>query len=80
VARWMMQAAASTDLGYIPAGGAIHEADALLVARPVGGAETVTTPASGNSVDDAALDDVRRAHFLYGLEEIQAMAVPSARP
>jgi hypothetical protein len=27
-----------------------------------------------NSVDDAAFDEVRRAHFLYGLEEIQAVA------
>jgi hypothetical protein len=79
VARWMMHAAASKDLGYIPVGGGIDDADAQLVARPVGSAETVTAAASRNSVDDAALDDVRRAHFLYGLEEIQAIAALSAK-
>jgi hypothetical protein len=79
VARWMMQAAASKDLGYIPVGGGIDDADARLVARPVDAPETVTASAARNSVDDAALDDVRRAHFLYGLEEIQALAALSAK-
>jgi hypothetical protein len=35
-------------------------------------------PPPQNDVDGAALDEVRRAHFLYGLEEIQAVAEASA--
>jgi hypothetical protein len=65
VARWMMQAAETRDLGYIPVGGGVDDADTRLVAR---------SATARNSVDDAALDIVRRAHFLYGLEEIQAVA------
>jgi hypothetical protein len=77
VARWMMQAAETRDLGYIPVGGGIEDVDARLVARPA----TQGAPAAPtvrNNVDDAALDEVRRAHFLYGLEEIQAVAERSA--
>ncbi len=77
VARWMMQAAETGDLGYIPVGGGIDDADARLTARPT--VQKTTAPAPRNSVDEAALDEVRRAHFLYGLEEIQAVADRSTR-
>jgi hypothetical protein len=76
VARWMMRAAERQDLGYIPVGGGIDDADALLVAGPA--TASPSAPAPRNSVDDAALDQVRRAHFLYGLEEIQAVAERTA--
>jgi hypothetical protein len=77
VARWMMQTAETTDLGYIPVGGGIEDVDARLLARPATQGDA-KAPAPTNSVDDAALDQVRRAHFLYGLEEIQAVAERSA--
>ena len=77
VARWMMQAAETRDLGYIPVGGGIDDADARLTARPT--IQTTAAPATRNSVDEAALDEVRRAHFLYGLEEIQAVADRTAQ-
>jgi uncharacterized protein (DUF111 family) len=78
VARWMMQAAETRDLGYIPVGGGHDDADARLTARPAT-QSSPAAPASRNSVDDAALDEVRRAHFLYGLEEIQAVADRTAQ-
>jgi hypothetical protein len=78
VARWMMQAAENRDLGYIPFGGAIHDTDARLTARPAM-QQLVVAPAPRESIDEAALDEVRRAHFLYGLEEIQAVAEQTAR-
>jgi hypothetical protein len=77
VARWMMQAAERRDLGYIPVGGGIDDADARLMARPASQGAAIKS-APSNSVDEAALDVVRRAHFLYGLEEIQAVAEHSA--
>jgi hypothetical protein len=77
VARWMIQAAESRDLGYIPVGGGIEDVDARLLARPAG-QQPADASAPRNNVDDAALDEVRRAHFLYGLEEIQAVAEPTA--
>ena len=73
VARWMMQAAERQELGYIPVGGGIDDADARLTARPTS-QDPAVAPAPRNSVDEASLDEVRRAHFLYGLEEIQAVA------
>ncbi len=79
VARWMMQAAERQDLGYIPVGGGIDDADARLTARPATADPAVAPSAPRNSVDEAALDEVRRAHFLYGLEEIQAVAERTAR-
>ncbi|HVC03792.1 MAG TPA: hypothetical protein VND88_03875 [Candidatus Acidoferrales bacterium] len=73
VARWMMKAAADEGLGYMPIGGGIDVADAQLIARPAdSGAAGAATPLR-SEVDEAALDEVRRAHFLYGLEEIQAV-------
>ncbi|MFZ0127797.1 MAG: hypothetical protein WAL77_00055 [Candidatus Dormiibacterota bacterium] len=78
VARWMMEAAETRDLGYIPVGGGIEDVDARLVARPATPGAPVA-PAARNNVDDAALDEVRRAHFLYGLEEIQAVAERTAK-
>ena len=78
VARWMIEAAETRDLGYIPVGGGIEEVDARLVARPATPGAPVA-PAARNNVDDAALDEVRRAHFLYGLEEIQAVAERTAK-
>jgi hypothetical protein len=78
VARWMMRAAENRDLGYIPFGGAIHDTDARLTARPAM-QQLVVAPAPRESIDEAALDEVRRAHFLYGLEEIQAVAEQTAR-
>jgi hypothetical protein len=77
VARWMMRVADSKDLGYIPVGGGLEDVDASLVARPA--TQSSAAPAPQNDVDDAALDQVRRAHFLYGLEEIQAVADASAQ-
>jgi len=72
-----MQAAESRDLGYIPVGGGIDDVDARLTARPAtSGAGPARAPR--NDVDEAALDEVRRAHFLYGLEEIQSVAERSA--
>ena len=78
VARWMMQAAETKDLGYIPVGGGIDDADTRLVARPAAAGAEVA-PAPRNDVNEAALDEVRRAHFLYGLEEIQAVADRTAQ-
>jgi hypothetical protein len=78
VARWMMRAAERMDLGYIPVGGGIDDADARLMARPASQGAAIKS-APSNSVDEAALDVVRRAHFLYGLEEIQAVAEHSAQ-
>lgn len=77
VARWMMQAAENRDLGYIPVGGGHDDTDARLTARPASQGPAVA-PAPRESVDEAALDEVRRAHFLYGLEEIQAVAERTA--
>jgi hypothetical protein len=77
VARWMMQAAETKELGYIPAGGGIDDVDARIVAGPATKGPAVA-PAARNTVDEAALDEVRRAHFLYGLEEIQAVAERTA--
>ena len=78
VARWMMQAAETKDLGYIPVGGGIDDADTRLVARPAAAGAEVA-PAPRNDVNEAALDEVRRAHFLYGLDEIQAVADRTAQ-
>jgi hypothetical protein len=72
VARWMMQAAVDEGLGYMPIGGGIDVADARLTARAADGSSS--TGPSRTEVDEAALDEVRRAHFLYGLEEIQAVS------
>jgi hypothetical protein len=73
VARWMIKVAETKDLGYIPVGGALEDVDATLVAR-----HATQSPAAAaapqNDIDGAALDEVLRAHFLYGLEEIQAVA------
>jgi hypothetical protein len=77
VARWMMQAAENRDLGYIPVGGGHDDTDARLTARPASQGPAVAPPPR-ESVDEAALDEVRRAHFLYGLEEIQAVAERTA--
>ena len=75
VQRWMIQAAEENDLGYIPAGGEPDDADAQLTARASdGGGAIVAGPGTRIDVNEAALDEVRRAHFLYGLEEIQAVA------
>ena len=74
VARWMMQAAHDEGLGYMPIGGGRDEADARLVARATDGNSNTAGPPRHVDVDDAALDEVRRAHFLYGLEEIQAVS------
>jgi hypothetical protein len=69
----MMKAAADEGLGYMPIGGGIDVADAQLIARPAdSGTAGAVTPLR-SEVDEAALDEVRRAHFLYGLEEIQAV-------
>jgi hypothetical protein len=72
VARWMMKAAEDEGLGYMPIGGGIDVADAQLFARPADSPASPAAPAR-SEVDEAALDEVRRAHFLYGLEEIQAV-------
>jgi hypothetical protein len=74
-----MRVADSKDLGYIPVGGGLEDVDARLVARPATQSSATAAPAPQNDVDDAALDEVRRAHFLYGLEEIQAVADATAQ-
>jgi hypothetical protein len=79
VARWMMQVAETKDLGYIPVGGGLGDVDARLVARPAAQSPAAAAPAPQNDVDGAALDEVLRAHFLYGLEEIQAVADATAQ-
>jgi hypothetical protein len=73
VARWMMKAAEDEGLGYMPIGGGIDVADAQLVARSAETAGPAAAAPPRSEVDEAALDEVRRAHFLYGLEEIQAV-------
>ena len=73
VARWMMQAAEDDGRGYMPAAGGSDHADAQLLAHSATAPGTLPA-APRNDVDAAALDQVRRAHFLYGLEEIQAVA------
>jgi hypothetical protein len=78
VARWMIKVAETKDLGYIPVGGAHEDVDASLVARAAT-QNAASTPPPQNDVDGAALDEVRRAHFLYGLEEIQAVADGTAQ-
>jgi uncharacterized protein (DUF111 family) len=72
VARWMMRAARDEGLGYMPIGGGVDVSDAQLMARPTDPGARSATPLR-SEVDEAALDEVRRAHFLYGLEEIQAV-------
>jgi hypothetical protein len=74
VARWMMQAAERQDLGYIPVGGGHDDADTRLVARAATSDPSSPPRPARNSIDEAALDEVRRAHFLYGLEEIQTIS------
>jgi hypothetical protein len=74
VARWMMKAAHDEGLGYMPIGGGIDDADTLLVARAEDAGGRPGGPSYAGNVDEAALDAVRRAHFLYGLEEIQAVS------
>jgi hypothetical protein len=73
VARWMLKAAEDEGLGYMPIGGGLHMTDAALVARAAEGSATTSAGPVRPEVDEAALDEVRRAHFLYGLEEIQAV-------
>jgi hypothetical protein len=73
----MMKVAETKDLGYIPVGGGLEDVDATLVARSAT-QDPAVAPAPRNDVDDAALDEVLRAHFLYGLEEIQAVAERTA--
>ncbi len=73
VARWMMKAAEDEGLGYMPIGGGVDVADADLVAYSTEAAASPVTAPKRSEVDEAALDEVRRAHFLYGLEEIQAV-------
>ena len=81
VARWMMKVAETQDLGYIPVGGGLEDVDANLRARPAAqsAASPAVAPAPQNDVASAALDEVLRAHFLYGLEEIQAVAEATAQ-
>jgi hypothetical protein len=79
VQRWMVQAADEGDLGYIPAGGGHSAVDAQLVARAADAGGTAPAPGARIDVNEAALDEVRRAHFLYGLEEIQAVAEQKAQ-
>jgi hypothetical protein len=74
VARWMIKAAEDEGLGYMPIGGGIHIADAALVARAADASAQAPAGPKRSEVDEAALDEVRRAHFLYGLEEIQAVS------
>lgn len=73
VAQWMIRAAEDEGLGYMPIGGGNHVADTSLVARAAGSGPSNAAAPKRAEVDEAALDEVRRAHFLYGLEEIQAL-------
>ena len=75
----MMKVARRKDLGYIPVGDGLEDVDATLVARPATQDPATPLPRRRNDVDDAALDEVLRAHFLYGLEEIQAVADATAQ-
>jgi len=74
----MIKVAETKDLGYIPVGGGLEDVDASLVARPAAQG-LAAAPVPQNDVDGAALDEVMRAHFLYGLEEIQAVADGTAQ-
>jgi hypothetical protein len=74
VKSWMIRAAEEGDLGYVPSNGAARDADAHVIAQAAGQGAEASGRLSVVAADEAALDEVRRAHFLYGLEEIQAVA------
>jgi hypothetical protein len=74
VKGWMMHAADESELGYIPSNGDARDVDTSVVARAAAPDSDTPGRLSQMNADEAALDEVRRAHFLYGLEEIQAVA------
>jgi hypothetical protein len=79
VKSWMIRVAAESELGYVPSHNRTRDVDASVVARAAEGGAGLASRLSSMDADEAALDEVRRAHFLYGLEEIQAVAQRGSR-